>query len=123
MIRNILLVASGGALGSVLRYLISRWIQLSQSGPFPLGTLAVNITGSLLIGILFGFLTKTETGSEDLRLLMMTGFCGGFTTFSALTLESLHLIKDQKTGLFFLYISVSLLLGIAATYAGWRIIK
>lgn len=123
MIRNILLVASGGALGSILRYLVSRWIQLSQSGPFPLGTLAVNITGSLLIGILFGYLTKTETGSEDLRLLMMTGFCGGFTTFSALTLESLHLIRDNKTGLFFLYISVSLLLGIVATYAGWRIIK
>ncbi|MBL7751060.1 MAG: fluoride efflux transporter CrcB [Chitinophagaceae bacterium] len=116
-------VASGGALGSVLRYLLSRWIQLSQPGPFPLGTLAVNLTGSLLIGILFGYLTKTETGSEDLRLLMMTGFCGGFTTFSALTLESLHLIRDNRTGLFFLYISVSLLLGIAATYAGWRIIK
>ncbi|MDX1954333.1 MAG: fluoride efflux transporter CrcB [Chitinophagaceae bacterium] len=123
MIRNILLVASGGALGSVSRYLLSRWIQLSQPGPFPLGTLAVNLTGSLLIGILFGYLSKTETGSEDLRLLMMTGFCGGFTTFSALTLESLHLIRDNKTGLFFLYISVSLLLGIAATYAGWRIIK
>ncbi len=123
MIRNMLWVASGGALGSVLRYLLSRWIQLSQPGPFPLGTLAVNLTGSLLIGILFGYLTKTETGSEDLRLLMMTGFCGGFTTFSALTLESLHLIRDNRTGLFFLYISVSLLLGIAATYAGWRIIK
>lgn len=123
MIRNILLVASGGALGSVSRYLLSRWIQLSQPGPFPLGTLAVNLTGSLLIGILFGYLSKTETGSEDLRLLMMTGFCGGFTTFSALTLESLHLIRDNKSGLFFLYISVSLLLGITATYAGWRIIK
>lgn len=123
MIRNILLVASGGALGSVSRYLLSRWIQVSQPGPFPIGTLAVNLTGSLLIGLLFGYLTKTETGSEDIRLLMMTGFCGGFTTFSALTLESLHLIRDNKTGLFFLYISVSLLLGIAATYAGWRIIK
>ncbi|OYW20615.1 MAG: hypothetical protein B7Z54_00620 [Sphingobacteriales bacterium 12-47-4] len=123
MIRNILLVASGGALGSVSRYLLSRWIQVSQPGPFPVGTLFVNLTGSLLIGLLFGYLTKTETGSEDMRLLMMTGFCGGFTTFSALTLESLHLIRDNKTGLFFLYISVSLLLGIAATYAGWRIIK
>ncbi len=123
MIKNILFVASGGAAGSVARYLISRWVQVAQPGPFPTGTLAVNLIGSFLIGLFFGWFAKQETGTEDMRLLLMTGFCGGFTTFSALTLESLHLIKDNRTGLFFLYISVSLLLGIGATYAGFRLIK
>lgn len=123
MIKQILLVASGGAAGSVARYLISRWVQVTQPGPFPAGTLTVNLVGSFLIGLFFGWFAKQESGTEDMRLLLMTGFCGGFTTFSALTLESLHLIKDNRTGLFFLYISASLLLGIAATYAGYRIIK
>lgn len=123
MIQQLLLVASGGALGSVARFLVGRALPIGTTGSFPIATLVVNLLGSLLIGMLFGWIGRQDSGTENMRLLLMTGFCGGFTTFSALTLESLQLIREQKTGLFFLYISISLLLGLAATFAGWRLLK
>ena len=123
MIQQLFLVASGGALGSVARFLVGRALPIGTTGSFPIATLVVNLLGSLLIGMLFGWIGRQDSGTENMRLLLMTGFCGGFTTFSALTLESLQLIREQKTGLFFLYISISLLLGLAATFAGWRLLK
>ncbi|MBI1343789.1 MAG: fluoride efflux transporter CrcB [Terrimonas sp.] len=123
MIKSIFFVAIGGATGSVARYLCSRWIQGTSQNLFPLGTFAVNIVGCLLIGIFWGLAIKHQAWGEEIRLLLMTGICGGFTTFSALSLESLGLIREQKTGLFILYIAGSLVLGLLATYAGLKIIK
>ena len=123
MIKNILLVGLGGGAGSMLRYCCQKWFSTGAVSSFPLGTFLVNITGCLLIGILYGMAAKNDWLDETLRLLLMTGFCGGFTTFSAFTLEGNHLLKEDKTGLFFLYAAGSVIIGLAATYAGIRLTK
>jgi fluoride exporter len=121
MIKNILLVGAGGGIGSIARYLCGRWISDLYPGEFPAGTFAVNIAGCFLIGLFFGLTVKSAGFTNDWRLLLMTGLCGGFTTFSAFTLESIQLIKQDKTGLFFLYIAGSVMLGLLATFAGVKL--
>jgi fluoride exporter len=123
MIKNILLIAAGGSAGSVLRYLVQKFIGNLYTYSFPWGTLIVNISGCFLIGILWGMVSRGVSMSEEFRLLMMTGFCGGFTTFSAFTMESIALIKEQKLILFFLYIIICVALGLCATFAGMKMIK
>ena len=109
MIRNILLVALGGAMGSVCRYLISKMI----TSAFPWGTFSVNIIGSLLIGLLVG-LSSRETISPEMKLLLVTGFCGGFTTFSTFANESFAMLAA-------LYIGASVMVGIIAVWLGMNI--
>jgi CrcB protein len=121
MIKNILLAGLGGGLGSMARYLCQRWFTLNYPHHFPWGTFAVNISGCLLIGIFWGFSFKSFAENESWKVFLMTGLCGGFTTFSAFTLEGIGLLKEQRTGLFFLYIAGSVLLGLLATYAGMKI--
>lgn len=123
MIKNILLVGLGGGIGSIARHLCSRWIMNMYPHSFPLGTFAVNIIGCFLIGLLWAFFSREVSWSDDGRLLLMTGLCGGFTTFSAFTLEGVSLLKENKTGLLLLYIGASVLTGLAATYIGIKIIK
>jgi CrcB protein len=123
MIKNILLVGLGGASGSVLRFLCQKWIGSLSNLSFPVGTFIVNITGCFLIGLLFSYAAKNENISYDTQLLLMTGFCGGFTTFSAFTLEGMSLLKEDKTGLFLLYIGGSVIVGLLATWLGIRIAK
>ncbi len=118
MIKDILLVGAGGGIGSIARYLCGRWIGSAYPSAFPAGTFAVNIAGCFLIGLFFGLTIKSTGFTNDWRLLLMTGLCGGFTTFSAFTLESIQLLKQDKTGLFFLYIAGSVVSGLLATYAG-----
>lgn len=122
MIRQILLVALGGSLGSVARYLCHRWMLMIFPHAFPVGTFLVNITGCFLIGLFWGLPFKTAE-ADYLKLFLMTGLCGGFTTFSAFTLEGIGLIRDQKTGLFLLYVAASVLLGLVATWAGMRLVR
>lgn len=117
MIKSILFVALGGAAGSIIRFVIQRYINQPS---FPLGTLVVNIAGCFLIGLLWGVLHKSLS-SEPLRLLLMTGFCGGFTTFSAFTLESIQLIQENKWWPLFVYILVSVAGGLLATFGGYKI--
>jgi fluoride exporter len=121
MIKNILLVGLGGGLGSIARYLFQRWMYVLYPQPFPLGTFGVNIIGCFLIGIFWGLSFKSFDGNESWKLFLMTGLCGGFTTFSAFTFESIGLLKEQKTGLFFAYLCGSVLLGLLATYAGMKL--
>ena len=123
MIKNMLLVGLGGAAGSILRFLCQKWITSITSLSFPLGTFLVNIAGCFLIGLFFSYGTKHEYFSYNMQLLLMTGLCGGFTTFSAYTLESMGLIKEDKTGLFLLYIGGSVILGLLATWFGIKIAR
>lgn len=121
MIRNILLVGLGGGLGSMVRYFCQRWVALNYPHHFPWGTFAVNITGCLLIGIFWGLGFRSFAATEHWKLFLMTGVCGGFTTFSAFTQEGIGLIREQRLGLFFLYTAGSVLIGLLATYAGMKI--
>ena len=115
---NFLLIAIGGAAGSVLRYGCSRLL----NGPsFPYGTLAVNIAGSFLIGLLWAALSKQA--DEPRRLLLITGFCGGFTTFSAFSLEGLQMLEQAKFAVFFLYTFATISLGLTATYIGFKLLQ
>lgn len=123
MIKNVLFVALGGGAGSVLRFLCQKWIGSISNLSFPVGTLIVNIAGCFLIGLFFSLSIKNNSFNNDWQLLLMTGLCGGFTTFSAFTLDGMNLLKQDKTGFFFLYIAASVLLGLLATWIGIKIFK
>jgi fluoride exporter len=112
------LVGIGGFFGSIARYATSRTIDSKLNSIFPYGTLTVNIIGSFLLGFVIAWATRKSGEGEDLKLLLATGFCGGFTTFSAFALENLNLLEQRNTGSAILYISVSLALAIGAVYGG-----
>lgn len=123
MIKNILLVGLGGGVGSMARYLCQRWVLTIYPHHFPWGTFGVNIIGCFLIGLFWGLSFKSFENYESWKLFLMTGLCGGFTTFSAFTAEGIGLIKEQKLVLFFSYIAASVVIGLLATYLGMRITK
>lgn len=110
-------VALGGALGSVLRYGAQKLVP-AQS--FPYGTFGVNLAGCFLIGLLWAQVQKGYIG-DDGRLLLMTGLCGGFTTFSSFTLESMQLLQSGRSGTFILYLTASVALGLLATFCGYKL--
>ena len=112
MIRNLLLVALGGAGGSVLRYLLS-----NINTSFPWGTFAVNVLGSFLIGLLVCLMSKGVL-SPEMKLLLVTGFCGGFTTFSTFANESFSMMKAGDVLLTALYVGASVIIGILAVWGG-----
>lgn len=116
---NILLVALGGAVGSILRYAVSALLKTPPS-TFPVATFLVNITGCFVIGILHTMLTRSGTHQAELRLLLMTGILGGFTTFSSFGLEAVTLVKSGSFALAAGYSLSSLVIGIAAVYLGMR---
>jgi len=123
MIKNFLIVGLGGAVGSMLRYGVQKIFQVQTVATFPTGTLLVNIAGCFLIGILWSLVSRSLTWNEEMKLLLMTGFCGGFTTFSAFTLEGIGLLKENRTVLFVIYLTASVLGGLLATFIGIRIVK
>lgn len=120
--RNILIVGLGGFIGSVLRYLIGGLIQgYFKSGPFPWGTLGVNIAGCFVIGLLGGLSDSSGIFSSGTRLFIFLGVLGGFTTFSSFGYESLALLRDHETLLAFAYVSGHIFLGIGAAFLGYGI--
>jgi len=123
MIKNILLIGLGGGIGSIARYLSQRWFAINYASTFPWGTFAVNIIGCFLIGLFWGLSFKSFDTNESWKLFLMTGICGGFTTFSAFTLEGIGLLKEQKTGLFFSYMAASISIGLLATYIGMKLTR
>lgn len=123
MIKNVLLVGLGGGIGSICRYAFQRWATYLYPHSFPWGTFGVNMIGCLAIGIIWGISLRSFAANEQLKLLLMTGFCGGFTTFSAFTLEGIGLIREQKLFLFFSYVIASVTIGLLFTYAGMKLIR
>ncbi|PKP66055.1 MAG: fluoride efflux transporter CrcB [Alphaproteobacteria bacterium HGW-Alphaproteobacteria-7] len=121
------LVASGGAVGALARYQAGR-LMTHTLGPrtadaFPWATLTVNLAGCLLMGLLFGWLARHGGAGEHLRLLLGVGLLGGFTTFSAFSLELLLLTERGTPGMAFAYAAVSVLAGLAALWLGLTMMR
>jgi CrcB protein len=123
MIRTLLLVGTGGFLGSVSRLLASRLIQSNLPSAFPFGTFFVNITGCLLIGLIYGFSDRSSLLTPGWKMFLAAGFCGGFTTFSTFANENLALLRDGDFFHFVIYTGLSVFLGITATFLGVLITK
>lgn len=118
----ILTVGLGSFLGGMLRYIISMAVSQGLSGKFPLGTLIVNIIGCFLIGVVFEWSTKVVL-DKQMVLLLTTGILGGFTTFSAFSLETITMIREGHLVNATVYVLASVFIGLLATYAGVLAIK
>ncbi len=112
-------VALGGAAGSVCRFVLGLFVQQRSGMAFPVGTLVVNLTGSFLLGFLVRYLLDIPAVSPEVRALLTTGFCGGYTTFSTFSYESAALIEDGDWRRAALYIGLSVVLALAGTFAGF----
>jgi len=121
--KSILLVAFGGALGSVARYKLSGWVlHHTVEWRFPLGTFVVNVVGCLIIGVLAGLAVKDDLFSNESRLLLFTGIIGGFTTFSAFGLETFYLLRRGEVLVAGSNIALSVLVGLLALWLGFSAI-
>ncbi|MDR6635166.1 CrcB protein [Phyllobacterium sp. 1468] len=114
----ILLVASGGAIGSVARYLVGVGMARAFGVAFPYGTLAVNIIGGFLMGLFIELLARRFQGSPELRLFIAIGILGGFTTFSSFSLDVVVLWQRGEFGIAFFYVLASVILSIGALFFG-----
>ena len=122
MIINFLFIASGGALGASLRYLVSSFCKL-YFPHFPLGTLCVNIIGSFMIGLLANYIYSKEVSDIFFKYFIIIGLLGSFTTFSSFSIETIELMKEGKTSLSLIYISLSFILCISSAFIGLSINK
>ena len=113
-----LLAGLGGFFGSCARYLVSRLTAAWAVTPFPIGTFAVNVIGCLLIGMLFGMAQRTNLISQNIGLLLITGFCGGFTTFSTFSNEILVLAQAKQWVVCAAYLVLSVVAGMAMVRLG-----
>ncbi|MEO6012942.1 MAG: fluoride efflux transporter CrcB [Devosia sp.] len=119
-----LLVGIGGALGSMARYGSGVAVGRVWSSTFPLGTLLINIAGSLAMGLLVGYLARTTPAWQaDARLFVAVGVLGGFTTFSAFSLDTISMMERGEVGLALLYVLLSVVVAIAALYAGLVLVR
>lgn len=123
MVKSLLLVGFGGGIGSIFRYLTTFYLAKYFPSKFPLGTFAVNLLGCFLIGLLAGYFEKNNLVNSDMKFLFVTGFCGGYTTFSAFGYENLNLFQSNNTLLAFAYIGASLIFGLLAVWLGLFLAK
>ena len=119
--KDLLLVGLGGLVGSISRYLITLYSLKLTTSVFPFGTLTVNLAGSLLIGVLAGVMIKSTW--SPYQLFLITGFCGGFTTFSTFSLEGIKLIRAQLYYHYMLYAGISLFFGLLLCFVGFWIVQ
>lgn len=123
MLKSIIPVAVGGAAGSVVRFLLARMVQNFTVVPFPAGTMFVNVLGCFVIGVIYGLCSGRCRFDDSMVLLLTTGFCGGFTTFSTFSAESLALFRSGSIVTGAIYAGGSVALGIAAVALGMQITK
>lgn len=123
MLKMILLAGSGSFIGGVLRYLTQLMFSKFYSGSIPMGTLVVNIIGSFLIGVIFALSEKSDIISQETKIFLAVGICGGFTTFSSFSIENLLLLRDGQYFQMILYTLLSVFLGLSATFTGFQLIK
>ncbi len=119
----ILLIGAGGFVGSVMRFLVSLGMQRFFDTSIPIGTLAVNVIGSFIIGVVYVFSEQHSILSPDLRAFLAVGFCGGFTTFSSFAYENFTLMNAQQFLVSALYVGLSLVLGLFSVYLAVQIFK
>ena len=120
--KEILLVGCGGFIGAIMRYAAAGWIQrLREFSSFPFGTLSVNLTGCLIIGLLGGLADHRELFSSSTRLFLLVGMLGSFTTFSTFGYETLALIRDQQLLLAFGNVASHLIMGLFAVWLGYTL--
>ena len=120
--RTLILIGSGGFIGTVFRYSLTQFIQTKTVAVFPYGTLGVNLLGSLLIGFIFALSDRINIDHEW-QLFFISGICGGFTTFSAFSHETFRMLQEGYLWNASLYITASVVLGLTATFAGYAILK
>lgn len=120
MLKNFLLVGLGGGIGSMLRYGAYR---LMDTGRFPYATFTVNIAGSFIIGLVAGLSLRNAAFDSNWKLFLATGICGGFTTFSAFSMDNLQLLQNGKYGTALLYTLASIGLGLAAAFGGYKLMQ
>jgi len=123
MLRTLLIVGSGGFIGSVMRYLVQIFVEKGMATTFPWGTFVANITGSFIIGIVFAFAEKGNLMNAEWRLFFAVGICGGFTTFSSFAYNNLIMIKENSIGYLLFNIGGSLFAGILAVYLGIILVR
>ncbi len=116
-------IAFGGAVGSVSRVLLGAAIQQRLATTFPLGTLAVNLSGSLLLGFLLRLSLSTQAISPEVRIMLTAGFCGGYTTFSAFSYETAVLLEDGEYRRALLYVAMSVIGAIVGTFVGFALAR
>ena len=119
MFKQLLLIGMGGFVGSIARFLVSKLNARVDWFSIPIGTLTVNVVGSLLIGFLIGISEKSPILTVEWRMFLMVGLCGGFTTFSSFTGENLVLMKNGQILPLLLYTALSIFLGFTAVYLGY----
>lgn len=120
--KNLVLVFVGGGIGSVLRYIIGKYLNSTENG-VPYGTFTANILGSLLIGIILGLALKNNSITQNHTLLLATGFCGGFTTFSTFAYENHMFLKSGDFVSFAIYTIASFVIGFLAVFGGMFLAK
>jgi len=118
MIRTILLVGLGGGIGSILRYLTSVVINKNFSTTFPLATFVINMLGCFIIGILVSLMDKQPWAGDNFKYFFVTGFCGGYTTFSTFANENVSLMNSNHSFIAFAYIAASVVAGLIAVWCG-----
>jgi CrcB protein len=123
MIRNLLIIALGGGIGSMARYLLSVFVQNKFDIFFPFGTLTVNVVGSFILGMLMGMADRGSLISQEWKLFLAVGLCGGFTTFSTFASENLALLRDGEYLYAIGYMGLSVFLGITLAYFGFAITR
>jgi CrcB protein len=111
-------IALGSALGGTARYLLGGWIQRLAGAEFPLGTLVINVTGSFLLGFLYRYATDSAAITPELRAMLTIGLCGGYTTFSTFSYETVRLLEDGEFGRASLYVLLSVGISVAAVMLG-----
>lgn len=121
MVKSILLVGLGGGLGSIFRYLTAVFSEKYLQILFPLGTFFVNIIGCFLIGLLMGFLGQNVTENQNVKLLFISGFCGGYTTFSTFAYENIVMLQNNNYRGALFYIALSVVSGVFAVWLGIKV--